>query len=154
MYYATGTEFDVFIKELMWFSCCLFLVFLTWTHFIGDLAKCYCEEVRMWTLSRPSHSLVICPLMCDCPPQVWRCHLNYWLSRPEPAGWGAEVRPFITPGWIWAQYPHLAPVYHNILKTIYKLSIQNMAAAQVAKKLKDRRQKHTLEEIFRKVGLC
>lgn len=26
-----------------------------------------------------------------------------------------------------------------------------MAAAQVAKKLKDRRQKHTLEEIFRKV---
>ena len=27
-----------------------------------------------------------------------------------------------------------------------------MAAAQVAKKLKDRRQKQTLEEIFRKVG--
>ena len=29
----------------------------------------------------------------------------------------------------------------------------DMAAAQVAKKLKDRRQKQTLEEIFRKVGL-
>ena len=29
-----------------------------------------------------------------------------------------------------------------------------MAAAQVAKKLKDRRQKQTLEEIFRKVSRC
>ena len=31
------------------------------------------------------------------------------------------------------------------------LIVQTMAAAQVAKKLKDRRQKQTLEEIFEKV---
>ena len=91
---------------------------------------------------------------------ICSCHLNYWFSCPQ-------LSSLLTPGWAGLSVKtrdcrvktkfgsHGEPVKKcNIYR--YQQPPQShpdMAAAQVAKKLKDRRQKQTLEEIFRKVCL-
>ena len=139
------------------------------------------SEWWRWVFWRTATVLTVVSLAvsdCQCYYVVlWYTHCEVWsapaisiIGFPAPssvlswhqAGLSVQTRDFRVK-------TKFRPIYHWVVlsshgKPVKKCNIYrsqqpppqshpNMAAAQVAKKLKDRRQKQTLEEIFRKVCL-